>query len=39
MSWPRETVLLATVLMYKGNYFLVLRSTGEDTSYSDTVKM
>lgn len=39
MSWPRETILLVTALMYKSKYFLVLRSTGEDCSYSDTVKM
>lgn len=39
MSWPREAMLLATGLMYRGNYFLVLRSTGEDCAYNDTVKM
>lgn len=39
MSWPRETVLLVTALIYRGNSFLVLRSTGDDTEDSDTVKM
>jgi hypothetical protein len=32
-------VLLATTLMYRDCHFLVLRSTGEDSADSDTVKM
>ena len=39
LSWPRETVLLATALRYKNNIFLVLRSTGEECAYSDTVNL
>jgi hypothetical protein len=31
--------LLVTALIYRNNYFLILRSTGEEVSYSDTVKM